>query len=255
MRGPGGAAQRPEAGLPDPHPPRRRDYLERLAEIHVLLRPRAYLEIGVYRGASLRLAGPATLAVGVDPLPDYAPEAGGRVRIYRETSDAFFARPDPTEAFEGRPLDLVFIDGLHHFEAVLHDFVQAARLCAPTAWILLHDTLPQDQLMTARPRATQAWTGDVWKVVPCLREQCPSLRIATIDTAPTGLTLIGGIGPEARTLDARYDDLVERYAGLGFSWFEANGRSAANTLPDGPGVVEGLLSASGPASSASAPSM
>lgn len=247
---------RPEDALPSPHGTLRRDYLDRLAESHAILKPRSYLEIGVFRGASLRVAGPTTIAVGVDPMPEFTPAPGLPVRIFEETSDTFFARHNVRDIFGGIPVDLVLIDGMHHFENVLRDFVNSVPLCAAGAWIMLHDTLPADRLMAARPRAVRAWAGDVWKVVPCLREACSYLRIATIDTAPTGLTFVGGIDPSDGGLAARCEGIADRYARLDFSWFEANGRAAANVVPDVPGIMAELLSdaASSPASSTSASS-
>ncbi len=122
-------------------------YLTRLAEIHGRRRPRAYLEIGVCSGRSLALAGADTIAFGIDPDPQVTETLGSGTRIFHETSDRVFGDREVVRDLERHPLDLVFIDGLHLFEAALRDFLNAARFCAPGATIVFHDTLPHDAQM------------------------------------------------------------------------------------------------------------
>src|SRR5262249_17440748 len=97
---------RPEDALDDPHGPLPRDYLKRLAELHAMLRPRTYLEIGVFSGRSLRLAGPGTRAIGVDPLPALETPLSPQTCVFVETSDVFFANRDVAVLFDHTPLDL-----------------------------------------------------------------------------------------------------------------------------------------------------
>jgi hypothetical protein len=44
-------------------------YYKMLQQFHEHFRPRSYLEIGVDHGASIKLANPPTIAVGIDPQP------------------------------------------------------------------------------------------------------------------------------------------------------------------------------------------
>lgn len=41
-------------------------YTEILAHIHEVLLPRTYVEIGVFKGTSMALAGPGTDAIGIE---------------------------------------------------------------------------------------------------------------------------------------------------------------------------------------------
>jgi len=127
-------------------------YLGVLARIHQHLKPRTYVEIGVEFGDSLRLALPGTIALGIDPQPrlTYAPPAN--LRIFIETSDEFFARRDLRAELNGLPLDLAFIDGMHHFEYALRDFMNLERWCAPESTILIDDCFPHDRRTAQRER-------------------------------------------------------------------------------------------------------
>jgi hypothetical protein len=136
--------------------------------------------------------------------------------------------------FGGLPVDLVFIDGCHLFEFALRDFANAARFCTSRSRIVLHDTLPRSAVMAQRTRQTRAWTGDVWKVVPCLRKYAPYLEITTVDVPPTGLTVIGNINPLDTTLREHYDRLVAEFLELDFDYFDSQGRFEFNVVPDGP---------------------
>lgn len=218
----------------EPYPsPLPRDYLDRIAAIHRLLRPRTYLEIGVGHGRSLALAGPETLAIGVDPSPELLVDLPARARVVRKTSDDFFAGHDMAELFEGRPLDLVFVDGLHLVEFALRDIARAVRHCAPDARLLVHDTLPWERRIALRERETQAWTGDVWKVGLALKAHCPGLAMLTVNVAPSGLTMLGRLDAASGLLD-RCDAISAGLIDLDFEVFVNQGRAALNVVPDDP---------------------
>jgi hypothetical protein len=216
-------------------------YLTRLGEIHGRRRPHAYLEIGVCSGRSLALAGGDTMAFGVDPDPQVTERLGSGTSVFCETSDRVFNDPQIIRELQSHPLDLVFIDGLHLFEAALQDFVNAARFCSPGARIVFHDTLPHDAQMALRTRETQAWTGDTWKTVLALRRLCPYLEITTLDTPPTGLTIVGNIDPHDRALAERFDDVAGEVAGLEFRDFLAFGVEELNVVPDTVEAMERLI--------------
>jgi SAM-dependent methyltransferase len=178
-------------------------YLQILAQLHASLNPANYLEIGIRHGASLSLAqGPA---VGVDPAPDITYPLHLQTTIVTKTSDAFFA--DATSAAAPAP-DLIFIDGLHHADAALRDFMNVERSAAPGALVILDDILPNHPAQAMRERCTRVWTGDVWKLVPLLRRLRPDLAMVILDTAPSGLLLIGGLDPENRILRDQYNPII-----------------------------------------------
>ena len=87
--------------------------------------------------------------VGVDPY------SGGNVR---KTSDEFFK-------INKTKFDLIFIDGLHHYEQVKKDIENSLDVLTPNGLILLHDCLPCRQSHQAVPRYRGRWTGDVWKAI------------------------------------------------------------------------------------------
>jgi len=192
------------------------DYQQWLAWFQAHLSPQVYLEIGVEYGDTLRLAGPGTLAIGVDPAPKGDPTArcAGPSRLYAQTSDSFFAAPPPDSGLPGRGFDLAFIDGDHRFEAVLDDFIGAEALAAPGAVLLLHDTVPLTADTAGREHRTGFHTGDAWKIVPCLRLLRPDLRIVTLPAAPTGLTVVTGLDPSSKRLRERRAVIHAAYATL-----------------------------------------
>jgi len=106
-----------------------------------------YLEIGCNLD-ELFAAIPLKAKVGVDPVK------GGNRKM---TSDRFFA-------LNSDRFDVIFIDGLHTYEQLHRDVVNALRVVAPGGFIVLHDMLPRDWKEEHVPRLHGQWTGDVWKV-------------------------------------------------------------------------------------------
>ena len=189
------------------------DYYRVLDELHGRLRPATYLEIGVHEGDSLALCRSGTRAIGVDPALPGCLRAEVEAELVAATSDEFFADHEPVA------IDLAFIDGLHLFEQALRDFVNVERWAAPGATVLVHDCIPIDAETSSRERTTVVWSGDVWKVVACLRDHRPDLSIDIVDVPPTGLAVITGLDPTSTVLADRFDELVTAYVPLTFDDF------------------------------------
>jgi hypothetical protein len=209
--------------MPGPH------YREVLRAIHAELRPATYLEIGVAAGATLALATTADIAVGVDPVPaplEHALPPGARV--VHETSDAFFQSRTRSDVFGPHPVDLVFIDGLHHFEVALRDFIAAEAWCGRESTIVLHDCVPIAAATAERERRTRFWVGDTWKAAWTLAKKRPDLRIRTLLAPPSGLVVVRRLDPSSRLLDEQFDAVVAELAPLAYplptgAWPEALG--------------------------------
>lgn len=189
--------------------------------MHRALKPRTYLEIGSRKGDSLAPAQAETIAI--DPafrLPPGFVEARPHLRLFAMTSDDFFADHDPAEIL-GSPVDFAFLDGLHCFEFLLRDFMNTEKASTTSAVIALHDCVPFSSAIVARdekaPRDPAhdvhpgAWAGDVWKVLPILKQYRPDLQVRVLDCPPTGLALVSGLDPSSRALDGAYEDIVARY--------------------------------------------
>ncbi len=113
-----------------------------------------YLEIGVNNPHNNFYKIKCRNKTGVDPQ-----SSGNGVRSM--TSDDYFAaieNNDPKPVF-----DLIFIDGLHHYDQVKRDFENSLRYLSDTGYIVIHDVLPENEEGTRVPRETKQWWGDVYK--------------------------------------------------------------------------------------------
>ena len=205
-------------------------YLGWLARLHAVLSPGVYLEIGIYNGHSLALARPPTRAIGIDPNPIIQTPFKTETHIFCETSDVFFAQARLAELLDVQTLDLAFIDGLHLFEQALRDFMHLEAHCGPKSVLLLHDTIPLDEPTQRRDKVTQFYSGDVWKIVVCLKHYRPDLDIFTIATPPTGLTVVTGMNAESRVLASCYQEATERFVAATYA-------EVGSRLGDALGVV------------------
>jgi hypothetical protein len=185
------------------------NYLGFLKALHQRLHPERYLEIGIRRGRSLAVA--ECRRVGIDPDYKLTAEIDGSIALYRMTSDDYFAQPDPLAPFDGKPMDLAFIDGMHWFEYALRDFINCERYSAWGSVIILDDMLPRNHIEANRNRETPSWTGDVYKVAEVLRRYRPDLAQVWVDVAPTGTLVLLGANPDDRTLTDQLDDIIATY--------------------------------------------
>lgn len=111
---------------------------------------KSYLEIGCDKNQIFSQLSVQRM-VGVDP------NRGGNVRMY---SDDFFLQN--TETF-----DVIFIDGLHHYDQVSRDVENSLLVLNEGGMIIIHDMLPETEIQAIVPfdqRAKSKWLGDVWRL-------------------------------------------------------------------------------------------
>ncbi len=195
-------------------------YIDLLDQVHRSFRPRTYLEIGVSRGDSVRLVLDGTRAIGVDPHPAIVHPLSAETTVESMTSDQFFAG-HAESAFGVSGIDMAFIDGMHLFEYALRDLLNIERFATTDTVVFLDDCLPGDESTTARDRSTILWTGDVWKVLPYLREQRPELTVVATTAAPTGLVAVAGFSGVSRNISIEEDiaQAVQDYGCLTYEDF------------------------------------
>jgi Methyltransferase domain len=222
---------------------RARRYRLLLKAIHAHLAPKTYVEIGVADGASFALALPETLAVGIDPVLKRQQPLNRSAKLFALTSDQFFAEHDLASVLDGKPVDLAFIDGMHHFEFALRDFMHLESFCARDSVILLHDCYPGNAEMASRTPGTGWWAGDVWKLIVCLKEYRPDLRVSVVDVSPTGLGVVTSLDPASTVLEEHYAEICDRFIDLDYSVLENEKERKLNRIANEWDLVQELLPA------------
>ena len=127
-----------------------------------------YLEIGVDLNQVFNtLPLKSDKKFGVDPF------RGGN---YRMTSDEFFQK------YNHLKFNVIFIDGLHHYEQCQRDCLNSIKSLEDGGIILFHDFLPLSPFQENVPQKQGVWTGDVWKVaVELAHSDDADFRIVNID--------------------------------------------------------------------------
>ncbi len=160
-----------------------------------------YLEIGVSYGESF-MPIRARRKWGVDPACLVSRRRlvklwlrvvtwGSRFRLFRMTSDDFFARHKRLLSQGG--VDVVLLDGLHTYAQTFRDVLNALEHLKEDGVVVIHDCNPATAL-AATPMESYAamreqrlqgrhgnWNGDVWKVVVHLRSLRPDLETVVLD--------------------------------------------------------------------------
>jgi hypothetical protein len=138
-----------------------------------------YLEIGVARNDVFNsIPLPIENKFGVDPF------SGGN---YRMTSDDFFKK------FPQLKFDVIFIDGLHHYEFCQRDVINSMNALKQNGIIIIDDLLPKNTFEERTPRTHNYWTGDIWKVaVELFNSKNVDFKIVKIDSGIGILKLLDG---------------------------------------------------------------
>lgn len=217
------------------------NYREVLDRVHQHLLPRTYVEVGVCDGMTLTLALPGTVCIGIDPEPQVCYHLGRRTRVFSETSDDFFDNHDLDTLLGGVPLDMAFIDGMHHFEFALRDFINLERASSPSTTIFIHDCLPVDETTASRDRTTSVWSGDIWRLILILGRWRPDLEVSVIDRAPTGLGVVRGLDSGSTVLSDNYDSIVAEYMEVPYRVLDGSKDEQLNRVPGDWDTIQGLL--------------
>ena len=184
-------------------------YLNCLRQVHRIVQPASYFEIGVDTGASLSLS--RCPSVGVDPAFTVSNQITAPARLFREKSDEFFADTARCEELFPDGIDLAFIDGMHLAEFVVRDFIETEKWMNRSGVILIDDVLPDKIEMLERERRFNAWCGDVFKIVPVLRRYRPDLKVSVFETfvGPyrKGLAVVSGLDPNNDALQRNYAEI------------------------------------------------
>lgn len=216
-------------------------YIDVLSRIFVHLKPRTYVEIGVFEGASLKLAKSAKTIIGIDPNPKMQWELQPNMKVFKTTSDAFFANHDLLAELGQRCVDLAFIDGMHQFEFAMRDFANLERCCQKGSTILIHDCFPLDEESAGRQPRSSRWSGDVWRLIVLLKKYRQDLRIHTIGTAPTGLAVIQNLDPASHFLLDNSDRLVEEFLALDYSYLDDSKADKLNLIQNDWRYIKAML--------------
>lgn len=184
-----------------------RPYIEVLRDLHEIVQPRLYVEIGVRKGSSLGLCRGRAVGIDPDPHPDLQ-LATLETQLFRCTSDDFFFFHGKDALAE--PAQLAFIDGMHLAEFVLRDFMNIERCMSADGVIVIDDVLPNHPLQAQRERCSMVWTGDVWRFAERLAELRPKLRLTWLDTDPSGMLVISRLNPADRSLWSTYNKIARR---------------------------------------------
>ena len=172
------------------------------------------------------------MALGVDPDPNLQKPLGPRQRVFSKTSDDFFEQCDVISELGGRTLDLAFIDGLHHIEFALRDFINVEKYCSAESVILIHDVYPIDGMSAARERASWCWSGDIWRLILILKKYRPDLTVNVIATCPTGLGIVQNVDPRSCVLAERQHEIIEEFLAFDISVLDGRKDEMLNRFPN-----------------------
>lgn len=196
-------------------------YRDFLCSYHKKHKPHRYIEVGVFKGLSFLLVSPQTKAVGIDPDPLInTQEIAENHLVVTSTSDECFESDIIEKHFDNMPFDLALIDGMHLFEYALRDFVNLEKISHSKSVVLIHDVYPINKESSTRSRNTEFWSGDIWKLILCLKEYRPDLKVEVLPCPPTGVGVISGLDSGSDILSNSYDDIVNQYIDLPFSKIE-----------------------------------
>ena len=203
----------------------------------------SYLEVGVEYGYTLEAVA-VLHRVAVDPQPRFSlRDLPSGVSVFATTSDEFFGSLDPGDSF-----DLIFLDGLHTYQQTYRDLINSLRHASPRSVILIDDVVPGDEVSAIadaeeakaerarRGLAGIAWQGDVFRLIPVLRDHHPELHLRTIVGSGNDQTVVWKDLPLTNSTPVS-SSVVDSYKGV------AHGDVFSDGVPDFfcPGTEEEVI--------------
>ena len=130
-------------------------------------------------------------------------------------------------------LSLAFIDGLHTFEQVLKDFINVERYADSNTVVLIHDCLPVASILATPVPETSLWCGDVWKIIPCLMQTRPDLRVSVIPTQPSGLAMVTNLNRDSTSIKDNLNQIIADYSGLAlkYEYLDMSENALSSVIP------------------------
>lgn len=184
--------------------------LEFLQELINRCNYQRFLEIGTHKGKTF-LPLVCKYKIAVDPSFRISPiflvkwiikePSNLTNRYFWMTSSDFFQRKQTYLQKRGKQ-DLIFIDGLHTFEASLNDVLNSLKHLNREGVIVLHDCFPPNKaaatpansLEEAREKQISGWTGtwcgDVWKTIAYLRSSFSQSLDSFVFNTDMGLGIV-----------------------------------------------------------------
>lgn len=208
-----------------------------------------FLEIGTHKGKTF-LPLKCKYKIAVDPsfripIPFFLKQliinpANFRNRYFSMTSDAFFAKKTRYLEKKYNP-DLIFIDGLHTFEASLKDVLNSLKYLNSKGTIVLHDCFPPSKASATPAKSlkeaakmdipdwTGAWCGDVWKTMAYLKKKYDKDLEIQVLNVDLGLGIIRL--KENRIIDRNLDPIL----------FDSINQKSFEELQEDPEALIGLF--------------
>jgi hypothetical protein len=131
-----------------------------------------YLEIGVKDGLTFNQVK-CSFKTGMDIKPLMVKD-----RVYRMSSDAYFASPQGKEKYE-----IIFIDGDHHENQVSRDVQNSLNCLFPNGIIVMHDCNPskEEYANAEREKGQILWSGTAYRSYLKLRRSNPNLQMLVVE--------------------------------------------------------------------------
>jgi predicted O-methyltransferase YrrM len=164
---------------------REMEFIELFIALAKLYKPKVYVELGVKKGYTLKRIAPfVKQAIGIDiaPLAIDLPN----VKFIQSKTTEFAQSLAGREPF----IDMLFIDADHSARAVVEDFAAYFPYVRPgTGLILLHDTHPIMEALTA-----DGYCSDAWKAASYIRRVVVDCEIVTLPGPWAGLSICRKLG-------------------------------------------------------------
>lgn len=164
-------------------------HIEFIVLIARILRPRVYVELGIYKADLFNKLMPycdKMYAVDINRDSSGYIKKSDKVNFFHGSSSSFIDVIQSTKV----QIDLLFIDADHSMDAVLNDFYNYLPFVNENGLILIHDSFPQSLEYT-----DEGYSGTCYKAIELIKlNMTDEYEILTVPFPP-GVTMIRKTGP------------------------------------------------------------
>jgi tetratricopeptide (TPR) repeat protein len=128
--------------------------------------------------------------------------------FFKAHPNLFFNKVNLSDIIQSK-LGMIYIASDNDLPQFLIALIYLSDYITPKTIICVKNTYPLDGITSSERKYTSFWTGNIWKLVPVLKEFFPSINIKTLKAFPAGVSIMNNFDATAgKILRCNFPEII-----------------------------------------------